>query len=236
MQSLAFGRNASRDADRAGRFVRRSKEDPAGNPQELVSLLGNQAVQDMLSGDVAPPVGCACSACAARDDDFAAGLAARTEPLEVPPEERGPLEEPEEPQGVPSVLIPAATPPSDGGLPDPATMGGTVICSGGALTTWINPTMDPCVVDCARRHEEKHVADFTADPDYRNACAVIPEGHSVRYGSSDDARRFETAATDLEIACLNAQYAGASAACQPVIAARRDTTLPNYKRSFSRGC
>ena len=238
MQSLALGRKTSRGADRAGEFVRRSKQEPAGIRKDLVSRLGNQAVQTLLS-DAAPRVGCACGGgCAVdADDDFAlAALTARTSPLEVPPEERALLEELEEPEGLMSSLTPAATPPIDGGLPDPATMGGTVICSGGNLTVWTNPANDPCVADCARRHEERHVADFSADPEYRNACAVIPEGHSIRYGSWDDARRFEYAATDGEIACLNAQYAGASAACKPIIALRRDTTLPNYRRSFSRGC
>jgi hypothetical protein len=147
-----------------------------------------------------------------------------------------PLEDFDEEDLKPSTPVSELRPGQGPGVaPDP-TAGGTVLCRKGGFEVWINPTMDPCVTDCARKHEEKHAADFKADPDYKDICKGIPDGETFNYKSCDDAARFEDAATDLEIDCLDKQLSGASKACQPVITQRKDTTLPKYKKEVREGC
>jgi hypothetical protein len=198
---------------------------------DLQPLLGNRAVQSLLAPEPESP-GCACGGtcahCAAEREDKArpplTGPSSGLDPEEIDRLIAGmALSTP----GTP--LMPLT--------PVPPTAAGTVICKGGAMEVWISPTETSCVAPCERRHEEKHIADFQADPDYKDICKGIPDGETFTYKNSDDARRFETAATDVEIACLNAAIPGASAACKPEMIDRRDNTLPAYKRSFeSKSC
>lgn len=210
----------------------------------LQSLSGNQAVQSMLE-DVAAslepekkPCSCggSCSGCAQEKGLISSLLTIQTEPLEA--------EDLEELQGeavtTPPELswmgdtmgAPIATLPS-------SSSGGTVICNKGNMEVWINPTMDPCVVPCARKHEEKHIADFQADPNYKDACKGVPDGHMAnggRYNNCDDGVRYENAASDLEIDCLTNAIPGASASCKSIMQNRKDVTLPNYKKQVKSSC
>jgi ferredoxin len=191
---------------------------------ELQPLLGNRALQSLLSVETAAPCACggSCAHCSGELEERARH--ALTEPSALLSEEdlAGLV-------GTPGAAVPVQAPP--------AGAGGSVCCRGGAMEVWINPSEPAWAQPCERRHEEKHVADFQADPNYRNWCQGKPDGDCVTYANNDDARRFETAASDVEIACLDAAIPGAAAADQPGMRNRRDVTLPNYKRSFaSRGC
>lgn len=184
--------------------------------------IGNRALQSILSSTATPtsPVhscscGGACAMCSQREEGLSSALAVRTEPLE------------EEEEGVP--LIPAVP-------VDASKAGGSVVCNKGNFLVWINPTLDPCVTTCARKHEEKHIADFTADPNYKDICKGIPDGETFNYRSCGDAARFEDAASDLEIDCLAKAIPGASAGCQKTMQTRKDVTLPNYKKQVRSSC
>jgi hypothetical protein len=193
---------------------------------DLQSLIGNRALQTLLSAEAETPT-CACGGKCAhcaheREDELHLPMTGPSSDLD-----------PEELENLAATPGTRLTPLT----PVPSWAGGAVVCRGGAMEVWINPTESACVQPCERRHEEKHIADFQADPNYRNACQGIPDGEQFTYRNDDDARRFETAATDVEIACLNASIPGASAACRPVMEQRRDVTLPAYKRRFeSKGC
>jgi hypothetical protein len=220
------------------RAVRAEKTQAAGSRQagrparpvapsslfDLQPLLGNRAVQALLSRE-APRCACGgtCAHCSRELED--AIHSPVTEPSELlSDEELAALGGGGGPGSRRTPLTPV-----------PPSAGGAVICRGGAMEVWIRPTEPAAVQPCERRHEEKHVADFQADPNYVNACQGIPDGEQFTYRNNDDARRFEHAATDVEIACLDAAIPGASAADRAIMEHRRDVTLPAYKRSFASG-
>lgn len=221
---------ASANGNSALALALRSGPDSAARLRHVHDLLGNRGLQALLRAAAAESVGVSstpkcpgcggmCGGCAEEDLETLPTTAIGTEPLERPLEE---LEE----------LEPGLSP----AVPIDASAGGTVVCKGGKMEVWISPTMDPCVVPCARKHEEKHIADFQADPNYKDICKGIPDGETFNYRSCSDAVRFETAATDLEIACLASAIPGASKACKPIMQNRKDVTLPNYKRQVRDSC
>jgi hypothetical protein len=167
-----------------------------------------------------------CSNCL--EDELQSGTpAAYTEPVEeLDEEEMKPFSPVASPGAMPAALAP----------PDPAKAAGAVVCNKGAFQVWINPGNSPCINDCVRKHEEKHVADFNADPNYKDYCKGVTDGDIVTYKSCDGARKYEDAASDVEIDCLNNAIPGASKACQPIMTNRKDVTLPNYKKQVRAGC
>ncbi len=216
----------------------------------LQKRYGNQAVRsilDQMTASARPGSKGArkpghCSDCSQQKTVASPFFPVSTEPLERGVEEelenlgrRAVTTPPDQIQGGQSTRGVVAT------LPD-ASMGGSVVCDKGNMVVWINPSMDACVAPCARKHEEKHIADFKADPDYKDGCKGVPDGHLIfgdgRYKSCDDAIRFEDAATDLEINCLANAIPSASAACKNTMQHRKDTTLPNYKKTYRscKGC
>jgi hypothetical protein len=230
----------------AGTTVRTAPSDAL---LDLKSMLGESSVESAL--DETPDSGCSrgtsvhspvasgcgcggsCSLCSASDADL---FSVRTTPIGNLDEEDA-----EEALGTPvgspgahstNLGPPVASPP------DPSQAAGSVVCQGGNMQVWVNPAdIGGCNEACIRRHEEKHIADFQADPNYKNICKGVPNGDTFNYRSCEDARRFETAATDVEIACIDAALPGASAGCKATMKNRRDVTLPNYKRQVSNcGC
>jgi hypothetical protein len=122
--------------------------------------------------------------------------------------------------------------------PDPSSAGAAVICKGqNKYEVWVNPSSSACAVPCMKKHEEKHITDFEADPDYKAAtkCKGSAEGDVVVYNNDADAKRFECAASDVEIKCIEEQLkTEKDENCKKTLATRKDTTLPNYKKRF--GC
>jgi len=121
---------------------------------------------------------------------------------------------------------------------DASRAGASVVCTGGSTDyrVWMNPTSPACVVPCMTRHEEKHIADFKADPAYTPAvkCASMPDGETFTYASTADAKRFECAASDVEIACITNQLTTEKDdACKTMLTTRKTVTLPNYKAGFA---
>lgn len=123
-------------------------------------------------------------------------------------------------------------------VPVSATAGASVVCKGhNTYEVWQNPSEPACVQPCEKKHEEKHIADFNADANYKATvkCASLPDGETFTYASNADAARFECAASDVEIACLSAQIAKETdESCKTMATRRRDVILPNYKKGF--GC
>lgn len=133
---------------------------------------------------------------------------------------------------------PAAEAPPPVMVPVSATAGASVVCKGhNTYEVWQNSSEPACVQPCEKKHEEKHIADFNADPNYKATvkCASLPDGETFTYASHADAARFECAASDVEIACLTAQISKETdEACKTMATHRRDVILPNYKKGF--GC
>jgi hypothetical protein len=123
-------------------------------------------------------------------------------------------------------------------VPVSASAGASVTCKGhNSYEVWMNPSEPACVQPCERRHEEKHIADFNADPSYKATvkCVSLPDGETFSYASTADAARFECAASNVEIACLTEQLkTTTSVGDKAIMTNRRDVILPNYKRGF--GC
>jgi hypothetical protein len=148
-----------------------------------------------------------------------------------------PVEELDEEDMKPFSPAPDFKPGKTPGVPiDASKAAGAVACNKGNFQVWLNPTNSPCINDCARKHEEKHISDFQADPKYKDICKGVPDGETFNYLSCDDAAKFEDAASDVEIDCLNNAIPGASKACQPIMTNRKDVTLPNYKKQVRAGC
>jgi hypothetical protein len=198
----------------------------------LKAFLGNQALLALrgegASARTASTCSCggSCSNCL-QDEIETESPAAYTEPLED-------FDEEDLKPGAPAASLghmPIAAAP-----PDPAKAAGAVTCNKGAFQVWMNPGNSPCINDCVRKHEEKHVADFNADPNYKDYCKGVPDGDIVTYKSCDDAAKYEDAASDLEIDCLDKAIPGASKACQPIMTNRKDVTLPKYKKQVREGC
>ena len=141
---------------------------------------------------------------------------------------------------------PDATVPGRGGPTPPPVMvpvdasraGAAVVCRGNnRYEVWMNPSSGACVQSCMRRHEEKHIADFNADANYKATvkCASLPDGETFTYASNADAARFECAASDVEIACINEQLkTEKDETCKKTLTRRATVTMPNYKKGF--GC
>ena len=134
-----------------------------------------------------------------------------------------------------SPVQPALTPPTLDGYPDATRYGGMVVVRDNAWSIWINSST-AVVPDCIRNgvilHEQKHVADFSADAEYRNfpTTGGASNGQTFYYGSSADARRFETAAVAVESAWIRNQLARTdlSPSDRTILQNRVDRVLPNY--------
>ena len=120
-------------------------------------------------------------------------------------------------------------------LPDPATMGGVVTVKSQKFEAWINPGEPACVLGGIKAHEEKHISDFEADAYYSTipTSGKIADGHCVYYQNNADAKKFENAAIDVEIAWLKKKLEdNPSAADKAIIENRMNVTLPAYRASF----
>ncbi len=192
---------------------------------DLQALIGNRALQTLL----VPSCTCggSCAECSARDE--LADLVPGTGPLP------GLLDEEEAP---PPGSLAAFVPRADSANLDPAKQAGGIECQHGTMNVWVVPGLSPCLEPCVRRHEEKHISDFEGDPDYKDACVGIPDGKTFLYHSGADRERFETAATDLEIDCLDGELiTETDPKCRKEMTQRRDVDLPKYKRDVkSTGC
>jgi hypothetical protein len=123
-------------------------------------------------------------------------------------------------------------------VPVPASAGASVVCKGhNSYEVWQNPSEPAWAQPCETKHEQKHIEDFNADPNYKATvkCPSLPDGETFTYASMADAKRFECAASDVEIACLTDQIAKETdEGNRKGETTRRDVTLPNYKKGF--GC
>lgn len=132
----------------------------------------------------------------------------------------------------------AGTPPPVMVPVDASSAGASVVCKGhNSYEVWMNPSTSACSAPCMRKHEEKHIADFNADPNYKATvkCPSLPDGETFTYASDADAKRFECAASDVEIACINDKLrTETDEACKTRLTRRKTVTLPNYKAGF--GC
>ena len=120
-------------------------------------------------------------------------------------------------------------------LPDPATMGGVVTVKSKKFEAWINPGEPACILGGIKAHEEKHISDFEADAYYSTipTSGKIADGHCVYYQNNADAKKFENAAIDVEIAWLKKKLEdNPSAADKAIIENRMNVTLPAYRASF----
>ncbi|NVM57489.1 MAG: hypothetical protein HWN51_05155, partial [Desulfobacterales bacterium] len=129
---------------------------------------------------------------------------------------------------------------------DPAKAGACVIVKDKKFAAWINPTQPKCIVGGMQKHEEKHIADFKADPKYKDIpkSGTVPDGETFYYKSAADAKRFEHPAIDIEIAWINKQLKPGILARlfkgkrkpkpkdQRILEHRAKVTLPAYKASF----
>ena len=118
------------------------------------------------------------------------------------------------------------------------TPGGTVVCDGAtdpkAYKLWINPTNPAWLAPCVRAHEQKHKDDFDADADYKPAkrCVGIDNGKIWGYGNGH-AKRFECAASDIEINCIKSRAPGLPIS-ERTQAFNRMNQMQEYRRS--NGC
>jgi hypothetical protein len=184
---------------------------------QLQKTYGNRYIQRLVNGNTASPI---------------------QPPVE---EEENPVQTVAGPgaerQNLPekSPVQPALTPPTLDGYPDATRYGGMVVVRDNAWSIWINSST-AVVPDCIRNgvilHEQKHVADFSADAEYRNfpTTGGASNGQTFYYGSSADARRFETAAVAVESAWIRNQLARTdlSQSDRTILQNRVDRTLPNY--------
>jgi hypothetical protein len=185
----------------------------------LTQAFGNQAIATVLTEDDRESCSCGgtCPSCAQQRIETLGDLGIHTDPPDY-------LEDEAVPPGAPP-LVPV----------DP-NAGGTVVCKDGGFEVLLLG-VDSCTAPCARRHEEKHIADFQADPNYKDICKGIPNGETFNYRNCSDESRFETAASDVEIDCLAASIPTASTSCKPIMQQRKDKTLPEYKKKRSScGC
>jgi hypothetical protein len=124
---------------------------------------------------------------------------------------------------------------------DPSRAGGCVIVKGNKFEAWINPSQPSCIVGGIEKHENKHISDFLADNNYKDIPTngpswgeqPVPDGETFYYRNNDDAKRFEHAAIDIEIAWLDNQLKGnLSTQDKETVKNRKDVTLPAYRNSF----
>ncbi len=125
---------------------------------------------------------------------------------------------------------------------NPARAGATVIVKGEKFGIWINPAASKCVVEGMKLHEQKHIDDFNADPDYKDIPTEgsswggkVPDGETFYYRNDEDAKRFEHPAIDLEMEWLNEQLKDIyelSESDSKIITKRVTKTLPEYRKSF----
>jgi hypothetical protein len=129
---------------------------------------------------------------------------------------------------------------------NPARAGATVIVKDKKFGIWINPAASKCVVEGMRLHEQKHIDDFNADPDYKDiptkgltwegpVKGLVPDGETFYYRNDEDAKKFEHAAIDLEIEWLNKELEDIyelSDSDRKIITKRVTKTLPEYRKSF----
>ena len=132
---------------------------------------------------------------------------------------------------------PALTPPTLDGVPRDEDAAGMVWIKSSAWAVWMASGNPSCIEGGVRLHEEKHVSDFKADPDYKDfpmKTGESGEGKTIYYGSAADARRFEHPAIDIEIKWLKKQLEGnPSAGDKRIMENRANVVLPAYKASFS---
>jgi hypothetical protein len=127
---------------------------------------------------------------------------------------------------------------------DPSKAGACVIVKDKKFDAWYNPSEPKCVLGGMKIHEEKHIADFQADPNYKDiptkgltwngpVKGPVPDGETFYYRNSEDAKKFEHAAIDLEIAWLNEQLkTNLSETDKNIITKRATKILPAYRKSF----
>jgi hypothetical protein len=129
---------------------------------------------------------------------------------------------------------------------NPARAGATVIVKDKKFDIWINPAASKCVVEGMRLHEQKHIDDFNADPNYKDiptkgltwegpVKGLVPDGETFYYRNDEDAKKFEHAAIDLEIEWLNKELEDIyelSDSDRKIITRRATKTLPEYRKSF----
>lgn len=130
---------------------------------------------------------------------------------------------------------PALTPPTLDGYPSQDTAAGMAVVRNRAWAVWIADNVPACIREGVRLHEQKHVDDFNADPDYRDfpRTSGANNNQTMYYGSNADARRFEHPAIDIEIAWLRNQLEGdLSDADRRIIRHRQRIVLPTYRGSF----
>jgi hypothetical protein len=130
---------------------------------------------------------------------------------------------------------PALTPPTLDNYPDPTRDGGMVVVRSNAWAIWINSDaayVPDCIREGVRLHEQKHIDDFSADADYRSfpTTGGASDGQTFFYGSSADARRFETAAVGVESNWIRGQLGreDLTAEDRRILQTRVNQDLPNY--------
>jgi hypothetical protein len=123
---------------------------------------------------------------------------------------------------------------------DPSKAGACVIVKNNKFDTWFNPSEPKCIFGGMKIHEEKHITDFSADPNYKDIPTKgsswggkVPDGETFYYRNNADAKKFEHPAIDLEIGWLNEQLkTNLSESDKKIVTNRATKTLPDYKNSF----
>ncbi len=127
---------------------------------------------------------------------------------------------------------------------DPSKAGACVIVKDKKFSTWFNPSEPKCIFGGMKIHEEKHITDFNADPNYKDiptkglawegpVKGLVPDGETFYYRNNDDAKKFEHPAIDLEVGWLNEQLkTNLSESDKKIITNRATKILPDYKKSF----
>lgn len=146
-----------------------------------------------------------------------------------------PVAEEEELQASPSNKQPVMVPV------DPSKCAGCVIVRNGRFDIYLNENTPDILMGGVIAHEIKHVEDFENDPDYMTIPTLgpawmdgpIPDGETFYYRNMDDARMFENAAIDVEIAWLErALEQDLEPEDRRLVVHRKDVVLPAYRASF----